>query len=256
MLYNDAMKKVAALVPCFNMPERTAALVRYIGQHCSDVEIIVVDNGSAPEYRLDPACCQVYLKENVQTTNAWLMALNYADCLERKYGGSFFGYWFIITSTEFTEKSKDPLAPLVEWLAGHYDAVGCHPALSADSTTAWNHMKVRSSGMRPVWMLDNICALYRASWFNMIGRFDPNLIYAWGIDLETALYARSHGKSLWICDDVEVKKITDIGYTMNRMEMSAEDRRCFARVNMNAVFSEKYGPRWRELLYQEKHDNE
>ena len=34
-------------------------------------------------------------------------------------------------------------------------------------------------------MIDNIFSMYKAAWFDSIGWFDPQLRYAWGIDLET-----------------------------------------------------------------------
>jgi len=246
------LKKTACIIPTFNMPERTDALAEYIDKNCQDVEIIIVDNGSSFEHRSVHA--KVLLADNVQTTHAWLMGMHYADALERKYKGSFFAYWNIITSAEFTVESLDPLAPMVEFLSKSYDAVGVHPALTDDSTTSWNHMKSRdwlAYGFRQTWMIDNIASLWRADWFNSIGRFDPRLTYAWGIDLETAYKARSAGKTLWICDEVKVKKVTDIGYKMGRMGMSAEERKERARFEMNEVFTEKYGPNWRSVMYVE-----
>ncbi len=251
------MKKVACIIPNFNMPERTAALTEYIRRNCVDhPEIIVVDNGSLKDRETFPNFdTAIYLKENIQTTGAWLMGMQYADMLERKYKQSFFAYWVIITSAEFTEKSGDPLAAMLAVMNSNYDAVGVSPVLSLDSTTSWEHMKPIPGewlirGARQTWMLDNICTLWRADWFNSIGRFDPNLVYAWGIDLETSYKARKQGKSLWICENVQVKKVTDIGYTMGRMGMPAEKRRELARENMDQVFTFKYGKNWKEIMYE------
>ena len=100
-------------------------------------------------------------------------------------------------------------------------------------------------------MIDNIASLYRADWFDSIGRFDPNFKYGWGIDLETCYKARQQDKSLWIDERVKVQKITDIGYTMDRMNMSADRRRYLASVNMNAVMTEKYGDDWAYKMTKE-----
>jgi len=245
------MNRIACIVPNFNMPERTNAITDYIFKNCqhNKPEIIVVDNGSMLEMPR-PYAAVVSLKDNVQTTNGWLMGLHYADALARKYKGSFFGYWLIITSADFTAESKDPLAPMVEMMEKDYHTVGVSPALTEDSTTSWLHMKAQGhNGPRKTWMLDNICTLWRADWFNSIGRFDPALWYAWGVDLETSYKARTQGKSLWICEEVKVRKITDIGYAMDRMGMSAEKRKLFARANMDEVFTAKYGENWRALMY-------
>jgi len=48
-----------------------------------------------------------------------------------------------------------------------------------------------------------------------------------------------------------VKKVTDIGYKMNRMGMDAEQRRHLARTNMREVMTNKYGPDWAKVMYVE-----
>lgn len=236
------MNKVAAIITNYNMPERTDALVEYIHTHVkTPVDVIVVDNGSD---LVEPAkSTTVWLTKNVQTTGGWLAGL---DSLSGKY----FAYWFLITSAEFTDDSLDPLTPMVRKFKKDANAVGVHNALTADSTTAWKHLLTDGSkGCRETWMIDNISALYRADWFDSIGRFDPDLVYAWGIDLETCYKAREQGRSLWVCEKAKVKKITDIGYSMNRMNMSSNDRVRFASENMTAVLTRKYGAEWREMMF-------
>ena len=244
------MKPIAVIIPTFCMPERTDALVSHLLKHSADVvEIIVVDNGSIPEHRYKSA--SVILRENVQTTHGWLAGLCHADALERKYHGSFEGYLIGITSAEIPQNSGDIITPMLDFMNTRYDAVAFSPALTLDSTTSWEHMKVKDHGWRTTWMLDNIFTLYRAAWLNSIARFDPDLIYAWGTDLETSLKARTAGRSLWICDDLQVRKVTDIGYTMDRMGMDAEDRKVRARKNMDDVLTDKYGKGWKKLMYSE-----
>jgi hypothetical protein len=63
----------------------------------------------------------------------------------------------------------------------------------------------------------------------------------WGIDLETCYLARQQGRTLWVCEDALVKKQTNIGYNMNRMNMSAQDRTRLASQNMVEVLDLKYG---------------
>ena len=48
-----------------------------------------------------------------------------------------------------------------------------------------------------------------------------------------------------------VKKITDIGYQMGRMNMSAETRRQVAGHNMAEVLSARYGPDWWDRMLNE-----
>lgn len=233
------MNRVAALIVNYNMPERADALYEYLAKYVDPekLDILLIDNGLdiCDPSRHTGLCLPV----NVQTTNGWLRGLEYLD----KLGKDYFAYWFIITSAEFV--TGNPLAPMLAAMEADPDLVGVHPTLTMNSTTSWNHLKQPG----PTWMIDNIAALWRADWFNSIGRFDPELIYGWGIDLETCYKARLQGKKLLVCEDSLVKKVTDIGYSMGRMNMSAEERRELARENMDRVFTKKYGPDWRRLMY-------
>ena len=255
------MKHIGIFIVNYNMPERTDALCEHITERvkgCS-FDLIVVDNGS--HMRWPSAFTTLTLEKNVQTCNGWLMGLHYADALKAMYGRDYFAYWFIITSAEFPSwgnPNSDPLAPLVALLEDVPDAVGVHPALTQDSTTMWDHMKLPPLGEvylpdpRPVHMIDNIASLYRADWFDSIGRFDPELVYAHGIDLETCWIARHQGKSLWVHQGSAIKKVTDVGYKMGRMGMSARKRNQLAQENMNRVLIPRYGPDYWEVLLHDR----
>lgn len=235
--------RVAAVIVNFNMPERADALAEFIESHVDNpCDVILVDNGSdqvAPSQHTT-----LRIEKNMQTTFGWLAGLEWADLWSNLNGYKYFAYWFLITSAEFVGRA-DPLTPMVEFMERHEDVVGIHPALTKDSTTSWEHMKERRPfGFRETWMIDNIASLYRADWFNSIGRFDPALRFAWGIDLETCWKARMQGKRLFLNETVPVKKVTNIGYKMDRMGMSAQDREQRAGLNMAHVLSERYGPDW------------
>lgn len=237
--------RTAAIITNYNMPERTDALVEYIHEHVkSPVDVVVVDNGS--DITEPSRYTNVRLEKNVQTTGGWLAGLNALT-------SDYFAYWFLITSTEFVEGlTGDPLTPMVQKLIDDPNAVGVHNALTPDYRGAWDQLVNRGvGGCRETWMIDNISTLYRADWFDSIGRFDPELIYAWGIDLETCYLARSAGRTLWVCEDAIVKKVTNIGYAMDRMNMSAEDRSRLAWMNMYDVLERKYG---KGGYYRVKHD--
>lgn len=252
--------KVAIIIVNYNMPERTDDLVERINSLVSHPhDMIVVDNGSD---LVEPSkYSNVFVSQNVQTTNGWLMGLAYADALEQINQEPYFAYWFLITSARIPEYIfRDPLADLVDILEERPDAVGVHPSLTSDSTTAWDHLKIRGyihiSGVRRVWMIDNIASLWRASFFNQTGRFDPRLIYGWGIDLRLSFEARRLGWSLFVSDKVIFEKITDIGYQMDRMNMTAEKRRELAQANMAEILSKKYGEDWEhKMRYDYVHDD-
>ena len=240
--------KVAVVIVNYNMPERADALAEHIKAHVQwPNDIILVDNGS--DIAKPAQNTALRLQDNVQTTNGWMMGLDYADALSAYRGEPYFAYWFLITSTEFVDDS-DVLSPMAEFLKANPSAVGIHPALTKDSTTSWQHLVTREKQEpRETWMIDNIASLYRADWFDSIGRFDRSLIYGWGIDLETCWKARQDDRTLWVDERVRVKKVTDIGYKMDRMNMTANTRRLKAGTNMCEVLYRKYGVRWHPMMY-------
>ena len=190
----------------------------------------------------------MFLKVNRQTTGGWLAGLQASESWHEDY----LAYWFLITSAEFPPGDADPLSPMAVLLQNDPNAVGVHPALTCDSTTAWKHLITRGGDEpRRTWMIDNIASLYRAQWFDGIGRFDPELRYAWGIDLETCWKARQQGRSLWVHEGSRVKKVTNIGYQMGRMGMSADDRNYHARANMAEVLERRYGADWWSRMLNE-----
>ena len=249
------MDKVAIVLVSYNMPERANSLAEHIKANVKcDHDLILVDNGS--DIKEPSRYTSLWLKWNVQTTNGWMMGLNYADALAAHRGVPYFAYWFLITSTEFVDDS-DVLSPMVDFLRNNPSAAGIHPALTGDTTTYWEHMKARGGDQpRETWMIDNIASLYRASWFDQIGRFDRKLTYAWGIDLETCYKARQQSKTLWVDERVRMKKVTNIGYDMDRMNMSADRRSLLAGNQMRDVLSRRYGSAsWDALMYGEGVDD-
>jgi GT2 family glycosyltransferase len=237
-------EKIAVFVVNYNMPERTNKIYQYLKLNVEyPIDIFIIDNGSdivAPSIHTN-----VFIQKNVQTTGGWLRGLQEAD----KKGYDYLGYMFIITSMQFVPESLDPISSMVEAF-DNPEVVGVHASLTKDSTTAWNHLKNRGlSELRRTWFIDNVCCIYRANWFSSIGRFDPELIYAYGIDLETCYKARRQGKLLMVDDRVQVEKISNIGYDMGRMNMTSEERQVKAMANMGEVFLKKYGANWCDELY-------
>jgi len=235
--------RVAIIISNYNMVERCDALCEHIQETVVwPHDLIVVDNGS--DLVRPSRYTTLRINPNRQTTGGWLAGIDYA-------GPDYLAYWILITSAEFPSGHNDPLTPMAMLLVENPEAVGVHPALTEDSSTAWEHLKARGGDPRRTWMLDNIAALWRADWLHEIGLFDPALRYAWGVDLETCWFARKHGRSLWVDERAQVKKVTDIGYHMRRMNMSADERRLLAGENMAHVLCERYGPTWWERMNRE-----
>lgn len=242
--YNS--KKVAVFIINYNMPEKTDSLYEYLKKNGEyPIDIYVIDNGS--DLASKSRYTNVFIEKNVQTTGGWLRGLEEADKKPYKY----FAYMFLITSAEFTKESKGPVASMAEILHNDSNAVGVHASLTKNSTTYWNHLKNRKTeSYRRTWFIDNIASLYRADWFDSIGRFDKDLIYAWGIDLETCYKARKQKRGIYIDDRIQVRKITNIGYKMKRMNMTSTQREILAGKNMKKILLKKYGAQWeRKMLY-------
>lgn len=230
------------------MPEMADNLFNYLKkEETYPIDIYLIDNGS--DMVNVSKNTNVFIKENIQTTNGWLYGLKQSD--KKIY--NYFAYTFLITSTQFLKESYKPITSMVKKLIDDPNAVGVHASLSRDSTTNWKHLINRgTNSYRKTWFIDNICSMYRADWFNSIGRFDKNLIYAWGIDLETSLIARRQNRTLWIDESIEVYKETNIGYKMDRMSMKTEERSKLAMSNMSKVLKEKYGENWEKIMMLEK----
>lgn len=241
-------RRVAVILPNYNMPEAADFIAEWLYEDIEwPFDLYLVDNGSD---LTEPAeNTTVWLHRNMQTCRGWLEGLEASD----RSGQDYFAYWFMITSMKPVSRGIDMLAGLMETMLGGPYVGAVHPALTKDSTTAWEHMKTRMTwGVRPTWMVDNIAALWRADWFNSIGRFDKDMSFAWGVDLETCLLARRHGRSMWIDDRVLVHKTTNVAYDMDRMNMKADKRSKLAYAEMERVLSAKYGPDWSWTVRNEK----
>lgn len=258
--------KVAVFIANYNMPERADALYEHIAMYsATPVDIYLVDNASD---LVDPAVhTNVRISPyNKQTTAAWLEGLR-----EAQRHGKYFAYVFCITSADFPADAGDPITPLVELLQLPMNIVGVHPALTPDSSTSWTHLITRGPGFnlspktngetsgellllgsrgyaRRTWMIDNIFSMYRADWFDSIGGFDPDLRYAWGVDLETCYKARQQGLALYVHEGVQIRKVTNVAYKMERMGMSADERSRLAGENMAFYLSRKYGDDWWNVM--------
>lgn len=241
--------KVAVILTNYNMPERADALHDAVMARSHwPVDFILVDNGS--DIMKPAKNTTIRLRKNSQTTGGWLAGLR---SLKEKY----FAYVFTITSTEMESEGNDVIGLMAQFLKDTPNVVGVHPALTDDSTTSWDHLYARG-GTKPrkTWMIDNIFSMYRADWFDDIGWFDQHMIYGWGVDLETGYIARKEKRSLWVDERCRVKKVTDIGYAMNRMGMSADERQKLAGDNMRAELFRKYGQDYWHKMTEEYIDDD
>ncbi len=243
------MKKIAVIIPNYNMPESADALAEHLYGRHSQFDLYLVDNGS--DLKAPAKHTNVFIPKNCQTTCAILHGMAAAN----KSGEDYLAYNIIITSTEFAD-DMDGCAEAIKLFASYSNMVGYHPSLTKDSTTAWKHLIIdykfaERDLLQPVWMIDNICSFWRKDWLDSIGQFDSRLLYAWGIDLETSYLARKQGRTLYRDELWKVKKTTDIAYTMDRMNMTAHERTLKARANMALILERRYGKTWERKMREE-----
>ena len=232
------IKPSTAVIICnYNMPERTDALVEHIYDTVRfPYEMIVVDNGSD---LVDPSqYTALYVPENIQTTRGFLAGLDYAD----KLGKDFYAYWLFITSAEFLpEDRRDPLELLMEMMLSDEKTYAVSPAMTFN-TSAWSFwMERRGHIPRRVFGIDYIASLINAEKLNTIGRFRKELTFMWRVHDECNMLARKNDWHIYVHDGYVMHKETNIGYTMDRMNMSAEDRGRLASKEKVEVLEQVYG---------------
>ena len=242
------MNKVAIVLLNYNMPERAEDIIAHVLARVEvPYELIVVDNGSD---LVAPALgTNLRLEKNVQVSNGFRMGLAYADAIAAWELFEFFAYWFLITSLEFLTKDlTDPLEPLLKEMVDNPEVAMVIPSLSPSTNTAWENQKWRPVDDKPggltreTWGTDfYLAGLVRASWFNKIGRFNSALRYGWGICSEVNWMARRDGMKILMHNEVIIHKETNIGYVMDRMNMTANDRGVLSSDEMNYILEQKYG---------------
>ena len=242
------MDRTAIIICNYNMPERTDALCEHILETVKvPYDLIVVDNGSdlvpPSEYTT------LHLPDNKQTGGGFLAGLANADVI-----GEYKYYWLMITSAEFIREDKrDPLPILIDVMNKDGMAYAVQPSIHFTSKEAWSKwLEPRKKKIaRRIWGVDYISTLFRAEYFNAIGRFRKELPMMWGTIGECNYKARKAGYHIYVHDGYTMRKITDIGYTMNRMNMSSVERRDKATREANAILEPIYGVDYREKFRYE-----
>lgn len=235
--------RLCVILVNYNMKENADRLIDKLKETEYPTDFYVVDNGTDNPVG-ESKYTSLKLHKNVQTTNGWLMGLHYADSVSIIDKIKYKAYCFLITSL-YPADDQDILSILMANLFKDPKMVGIEPSLSSDSTSSHQHLFNKGNNeIRSAPYLDNMCTIYKSDWFNKNGRFNPEMTYAWAIDVETGYQARMDGYKVCVDDSVQIKKITNIGYTMNRMNQSAIDRHNNAYNQMNTYFSNKYGPNW------------
>jgi len=243
-------KRVAIIIPNCDTPELVSSLSLHImentvGFSIPDFQLLVVNNGYyAKDYTFFN---YINVNHPLEMTHAILLGLSYFDAIEHLDQTKFDAYWILTTSVSFL-REDDYLSPMIEMLFSSDDIVMVSPAISG---TAWEELNKSEGYSKSVRAIDNNAVLYKADWFNSIGRYDPDLTCAWGSSLETCWMARRDKKRIIVINDLEMAKDDGIAERMGRRLLSREDRNSRCSEEMHRVLGAKYGPNFLEKLRKE-----
>ena len=247
------INRTAIIINNYNMPEQTDALVEHIIDTVKmPHDLIVVDNGSDIVESSEHST--FVISENVQTTNGFLAGLCYADDFAEVSRYDYFAYWMIITSAEFIKEDKrDPLEILLPVLEDDPLAYAVQPSILFDGEEAWHPLLYPRMPLkkRRIWGIDYISTLFRAEYFNKIGRYRKELTMMWGVPGECNWKARKNGWHIYVHDGYTMKKHTNLGYDMDRMNMTAAERRELASAESDRILEPLYGKDYRERFGHE-----
>lgn len=234
--------KTGIVICSYNMPEYTDALVEHI-QECVKLpyELVVFDNGSD---KVPPSKHTTHsVKENIQMVPGFMRALENVS-YECDY------YWLITTSCRFDKTdTRDPLDVLLPIFIKDSNAYAIQPSMNIDYG-AWKELLEPRTPPEPrrVWALESIAAIFRASMFNELGRWNENLTRGWGIGSENYFLARKRGWHIYTHDGYCMNKDTFVGYEMGRMNETGEERSVKATEECDREFIPKYGEDYLDFL--------
>ena len=238
--------RVAAIIVNYNMVERADNIAEGIKKHVKwPVDVIVVDNGSDLKDSPPSKHTAIRLEANVQTTNGWLMGVEYAKALSHAYGYCYMAYWIWITTSEYVE-TKDILTPMAEAMIADPKIAGVSPYLTSDSLPkTWPQLYKQkgtsNTDIKDVNFLDNLATLWRAEWFDSIGVFDPDELRGFGVDTENSYLARLSGRRVVVHQGVSIRKTSGVAYKMKRMNANAAKRGDVATKEMRNCLGFRYG---------------
>lgn len=238
---NSEINKVAIILVNYNMKEKTEKIIKHLEKTIKHpYDLITVDNGSNEKEKINAT---INLKNNIHITNGILVALNYADTLEVTNNEKYLGYSIIDSNIEFVN-DDDILTQMVKTLKSDSNIVGIAPSLKYDSKTNWDIFKnSKDKKKENIYFIQDHFSLYRASWFNKVGRYNRDLKYGWGIDIENGYNAYKDHKVMILDNTLLIKYNGSINYNKKSNKEKGDD--------MNLYFIKKYGTNYHKIIYKD-----
>lgn len=133
-----------------------------------------------------------------------------------------------------------------------HKAFTIQPSLLIDHGAWKNYLAPRAPfGPRQVWGLECVCPLYDAEKFNELGRWNEAMTYGWGFAGELHWKARAAEYPILTHDGYVMHKDTAVGYVMDRMHQTYDERASLAAAEARHYYEPLYGPEWQNKLNRE-----
>lgn len=228
---------VAIIIPNCRTPELAQSLIDHIEKFTEYPYVGILLNNPSDDITWEGQYT-INVSIGIELVGAYLMALTFADTLEQLEGISFYAYWSVLTSLEFL-LDRDYLTPMVDILDGDPEAVMVSPEIDG---TAWDSLHpTETDDIVSVWGVDCNAVLWKADWFNSIGRYDIKMFYGWGGAMESCWMARRDDRKIYVHHGLKTKKHDGIAEKMGRRTMSRDERNSAASRNMHNILEERYG---------------
>lgn len=215
------MRKVAIIVLNYRMAEMTDRLVARIKEVTRwPHDLFVIDNGSPgdrPGNGEIAASTTHRCSPNRRLTGGFNFGIEVARAHEidpvvgdHPEDLKYDAFWLVCNDVRL-RKPIDVVAACMAQVERARQAgqpIGIiHPSMEPDPAT-WNHADMvwhGPAGVRDTDWADIICPIYTREAMEAAGwRFNPELVYGWGIDRESSYLCWKNGLRVTVCDDVQV----------------------------------------------------
>lgn len=243
------MDKVCILVCSHNNKDLTDSLCRDIISHTKgvDYDLHVIETGS------DLNNCSEYMtlwvKDKIRMTRGFNMVRAYAMWQARKTKKIYNAYQFFVNDAKFID-DQDLVSTLYHEMQAHPDCGQIHPYQSNIQEPFGVLNKRNPSGPRKESFCEFICPMLAPHVAH--GALDDAFFYGWGLDYDIPYNLHLHDDRTYISDTVGIFHEPFTSYReahITKEKLTGDEFGKLARQNMNEVMIAKYGPDWKQVIY-------
>lgn len=244
--------KVCILVVSHNYKTLTDSLCADIVSHTKgvDYDLHVIETGS------DLDNCSSYMtlwvKEKCRMTRGFNLLRTYADFIAAQKGYEYTAYQLFVNDAKFID-DKDLVSTLYNELKANLDCGQIHPYQSNIQHPFLRLNKCNPEGCRKESFTEIICPMIRAeAWRMLPNLLDSIFFYGWGLDYDMPFQLHTMGFKTFLSDSVGIFHTPFTSYKnqhITKETLQSDQFNALARANMNEGFVKKYGPNWKQILY-------